>query len=153
MVLFINALLLVMLVQAPGVQKARDGQACRAELKGQRLLTTYELPDGTLVEGPWQVVHTGTEANGQRMFTMFAVLEQVIEKDGVTGNRKVIQFPSPVRLTFEGPNQRDLVHRAAQVWCVTVLRAQENQALDQISPTQTRHFTRITAVPRRVDVG
>ena len=56
----------------------------------------------------------------------------------MTGLERETRLGSPVRLVFEGTDQRDLVRRAAQVWCVTVMRAQENHALDQISPMQPK---------------
>jgi len=145
--MILSALILAVLVPASDTQKAMDGPACRAELKGTNLLTTYELPSGVLVEGPWRIMHTGDVQEGQPHFTMFATLDYVVEKDALTGKRNVIPFPEPVRLAFEGTTQQELVQRAAQVWCVTVMRAQENQALDQLSPKQNLN-TRIAALPR-----
>lgn len=145
--MILNALILAVLVPASDTRTAQDGPSCRAELKGTNLLTTYELPTGVLVEGPWRVMHTGEAEAGQTHFTMFAVLDYVVEKDALTGKRNVIPFPEPVRLAFEGTTQKELIQRAAQVWCVTVMRAQENQALDQLSPKQNLN-TRIAALPQ-----
>jgi hypothetical protein len=150
--MILNAMILAVLIPASGTRTAQDGPSCRAELKGTNLLTTYELPGGVLVEGPWRVMHTGSVAEGQAHFTMFAVLDHVVEKDALTGQRNVIPFPEPVRLAFEGATQQDLVQRAAQVWCVTVMRAQENQALDQLSPKRNM-VTRIAGMPRPLMAG
>lgn len=146
--MILGALILAVLVPASGVYRAQDGPSCRAELKGANLLTTYELPSGVLVEGPWRVMHNGSDGAGAAQHTMFVVLDYVVEKDALTGKRNVIPFPQPVRLAFEGTTQQEMVQRAAQVWCVTVMRAQENQALDQLSPKQNLN-TRIAALPQQ----
>jgi hypothetical protein len=142
----INALVLAVLVPAGGAQKVEDGPACRAELNGLNLLTVLELPSGLRVEAPWRVVHSGSDENGQTKFVMFATADRVVETDPVTGVRNIIPFPQPVSLAFEGASQRELVQRAAQVWCVTVMRAQENQDLQQLSPVAVRG-TRVTMLP------
>lgn len=139
--MFINAMILAVLLPGSGMERVYDGPACRAELKGLDLLTIVELPTGLRVEGPWRVVHTGDMTGGETHFVMFATLDRVIERDPITGSRSITPFPQPVSLAFEGSSQTELVQRAAQVWCVTVMRAQENQALDKLSPeraTDTR---------------
>jgi hypothetical protein len=100
-----------------------------------------------VVEGPWRIVHGGELRDDQTHYVMLATLDRVIERDVVTGEQKVIPFPEPVNLAFEGVNQQELIERAAQVWCVTVMRAQENQALDRLPPNQGS-ITRIAALPR-----
>lgn len=149
MYLYINALIMALLLPANGVSTADVAPNCRAELKGFDLLTVVELPTGIAVEGPWRVTHQGGE-DGDAQFTVVATLDHVVETDALTGVRNVIPFPEPVKLAFQGETQEDLVRRAARMWCVTVLRAQENQSLDHLSePVQTR----ITALPRAIDVG
>jgi hypothetical protein len=146
MYMFINALILALLVPTGSAQKAEDGPACRAELSGQNLLTTVEFPTGLKVEGPWRVVHSG-DMEGERIhYVMFATLDRVIETDELTGGRHIVPFPQPISLAFEGADQRELIQRAAQVWCVTVMRAQENQQLQRLSPNQALH-TRVAALP------
>ncbi|HEX6134071.1 MAG TPA: hypothetical protein VFZ24_08905 [Longimicrobiales bacterium] len=148
MYLFMNALILALLVPAGGVQM-EAGASCRAELKGLNLLTVIELPNGLAVEGPWRVRNDRAEHSSKR-YTVVATLDHVVEKDALTGDRNVIPFPEPVQLAFEGDSQEEVVRRAARVWCVTVMRAQENRSLDQmVEPTGAR----ITALPRAVDVG
>lgn len=143
MYLFINALIMALLIPAGGTNLAQEGPTCRAEIKGLNLLTVVELPTGVSVEGPWRITHQGDTESASR-FKVFATLDHVVETDALTGGRNVIPFPQPVRLAFEGDTQEEVVRRAARVWCVTVMRAQENQMLDQLAePTQTR----ITAAP------
>jgi len=146
MYMFINAVLLALLLPAGGAE-ASSGPACKAEVEGLKLLTVVHLPGGMVVEGPWRIVHGGEVKENQTHYFMLATLDRVIERDMVTGNQKVIPFPEPVNLAFEGSNQRDLIERAAQMWCVTVMRAQENQALDRLPPNQGS-ITRIAAVPQ-----
>lgn len=136
MYMFINALILAVLMPASDSERVEDGPACRAQLNGLDLLTVVEFPTGLTVEGPWRVVHTGDVEDGQARFVMYATLDRVIEKDEFTGARSIVPFPEPVSLAFEGPTQKDLIHHAAQVWCVTVMRAQENQQLQRLSPSQ-----------------
>jgi hypothetical protein len=145
MYVFINALILALLVPGSGVERVEDGPACRAELKGLDLVTIVDLPSGLRVEGPWRVVHTGDMTEGETHYVMFATLDRVIERDPITGVRSITPFPEPVSLAFEGTSQTELVQRAAQVWCVTVMRAQENQALDKVTP-QKASDTRVAAL-------
>jgi hypothetical protein len=142
---FINALVLAVLVPASGAQKVEDGPACRAELTGLALTTVLELPSGMRVEAPWRVVHTGDMENGETNYVMYATVDRVIEVDPASGKRSIIPFPQPVSLAFEGKTQQELVHRAAQVWCVTVMRAQENQALQHLEPAPLKG-TRVAAL-------
>ncbi|HEX6309062.1 MAG TPA: hypothetical protein VFZ69_12785 [Longimicrobiales bacterium] len=142
MYLFMNALILALLVPAGGAH-IEAGPSCRAELKGVNLLTVMELPNGVAVEGPWRVRDRSQQS--ARHYTVVATLDHVVEKDALTGDRSVIPFPEPVQLAFEGDSQEEVVRRAARVWCVTVMRAQENQSLDRmVEPTGAR----ITALPR-----
>jgi hypothetical protein len=145
MYMFINAVILALLLPAVTEQKAADGPACHAELNGRELITRFELPTGMVIEGPWRVVHRGDVAEGDTHHIVFAQLDRVIETDALTGERVVIPFPEPVRLAFEGQSQHALIRNAAQTWCITVMRAQQNRSLDRISPDQMNQ-TRITAL-------
>jgi hypothetical protein len=145
--MFINALILALLVPAAAPQKVQDGPACRAELQGMNLMTTLEFPSGRQVDGPWQViVAEQTEDGSEHM--MLATLDRIIETDALTGERNVVPFPEPVSLAFQAATQRDLLHRAAQVWCVTVMRAQENPALRHMAPRAEAANVRVAALPR-----
>jgi hypothetical protein len=145
MYMFINALILAFLVPASSADTAENGPACRAHLEGLNLLTIIEFPTGLTVEGPWRVVHTGEQIEDVTQYVMFATLDRIIEKDAISGSRNVIPFPEPVSLAFEGTDQKALIHHAAQVWCVTVMRAQENRKLERLSPHQALN-TRVASV-------
>lgn len=149
MYMFINVLILTLLVPTGGAYIAEDGPTCRAKLNGRNLLTIVELPTGVAVEGPWRVAQ-GTDGLGAKSIVLVATLDHVIETDELTGSRNVIPFPQPVRLAFEGHTREEAAHRAARVWCVTVMRAQENRELDHLPEAAHR---RITAVPRAIDAA
>lgn len=142
--MFVNALILALLVPAGGAQKVEDGPACRAELRGTNLLTTVEFPTGLQVEGPWRVVLSEETPEAELM--MFVTLDRIIETDALTGGRNVVPFPEPVSLAFQGETRQEVIQRAAQVWCVTVMRAQENPALQKLSPTQAVN-ARVAVLP------
>jgi hypothetical protein len=143
--MFVNALILALLVPGGTAEKALDGPSCRAEVRGSHLLTTVDLPSGVQVEGPWRIVFS-EQIPEREGFVMFATLDRIVERDALTGGRSVVPFPEPVSLAFEGESQYELVQRAARVWCVTVMRAQENPALQHLSPTQPAQ-TRIATAP------
>jgi hypothetical protein len=146
MYIFINALLLAVLLPAGGAE-VNDGRSCKAEVKGLKLLTIVHLPGGIVVEGPWEIVHSGEMREQQPHYVMLARLDHVVERDAITGEQKVIPLPAPVNLTFEGTSQHDLVEHAAQIWCVTVMRAREGQALDRPQRSESG-ITRVVALPR-----
>lgn len=149
MYLLIHALILALLAPAGFVKVADAGPTCRAEIRGLNLLTTVELPTGVAVEGPWRILHNDAQLGSNR-FTVRATLDHVIETDALTGDRNVIPLPRPVRLSFDGDSQEEVVKRAARVWCVTVMRAQENQMLDHLDePSRTR----VTAVSRPMETA
>ncbi|HSJ26026.1 MAG TPA: hypothetical protein VK929_15215 [Longimicrobiales bacterium] len=145
MYMFINALILALMMPAGAHEKVEDGPACRAQLTGLDLLTTVEFPSGLTVEGPWRVVHNGEINGNEAQYVMYATLDRVIETDDVTGRRNVVPFPQPISLAFEGPTQKELVQHAAHVWCLTVMRAQDNQQLQRLAPRRAIQ-TRVAAV-------
>lgn len=128
MYMFLNALIMALLLPGAAEQKAADGPSCRAQLSGLELRTHLDLPTGVRIEGPWRIVHRGDMTEGDARHIVFAQLDHVVEHDRLTGERDIIPFPEPVRLAFEGPTQAELVRRAARTWCVTVMRARDNQA-------------------------
>ncbi|MBR9988928.1 MAG: hypothetical protein KFH98_04185 [Gemmatimonadetes bacterium] len=137
MFLFMNALILALLVPTSNVALTSEGPTCRAHITGLNLVTIVELPTGLVVEGPWRITHE-PEAVGAERIRFHATLDRVVETDALTGGRNVIPFPQPVRLAFEGESREDAVRRAARVWCVTVMKAQENQMLDHLDePSQS----------------
>lgn len=146
MYMFINAVILALLLPAATEQKADVGPACKAELVGSDLLTRVELPTGMVIEGPWRIVHRGDLHAGEERFIVFAQLDHFVERDALTGDRVVVPFPEPIRLAFEGPSQLELIRNAAQTWCITVMRAQQNRTHDRIPPDQ-KNQTRVAALP------
>ncbi|CAN5888292.1 hypothetical protein BH23GEM9_BH23GEM9_01040 [soil metagenome] len=150
MYMFINALLLALLL--PAENRAEDGPACRAELTGRSLLTTVEFATGLMIEGPWQVLHSGQPRDKAEQYLMVATLDRVIERDMITGGENVIPFAQPLSLSFEGETREQMIQRAARVWCVTIMRARENRSLQQLSPHKTVH-TRIAVLPEAEPVS
>jgi len=141
-----NAMLLVALIIPAGLEaQTRDpAPACRGSLDGNRLTTTIEFADGYAVEAPWRVSWTRGAAfeDGTSGMVANAVLDRIIESNSRNGERIETSFPEPIETTFEGATEEELVYRAAQVWCLTVLKAQERTnggrgASDRQSPART----------------
>lgn len=113
----------------PGVvgaqQIAGRSPVCRASMAGGQLTTVVQFEDGYTVEGPWQVLQNRAAAmeDGGKGMQVGARLDRIVEVDPATGQRQATSFPSPVSITFEGHNQDELVNRAAQIWCASVLKA------------------------------
>ena len=129
---FVTALALAL--PAPLAAQAGDqAPACRGSLDGDRLTTTIIFPNGYTVEGPWRVSGNRPVAleDGTRGVAMNASLDRIIEVEPGTGQRVATPFPEPIETTFDGQNEQQLVERAAQIWCLTVLRAQQNQHRNQ----------------------
>jgi hypothetical protein len=99
-----------------------DGPLCRASLEGDQLTTAIEFADGYTVEGPWTVVLAEQDAEARQMLT--AVLDRIVEVRGESGDRVESPFPTPIETTFEGRDDAEVVQRAAEVWCVVVMKAQ-----------------------------
>ncbi|HSJ05726.1 MAG TPA: hypothetical protein VK936_03420 [Longimicrobiales bacterium] len=147
--MFINALILAVLLPGTGVEPTSDGAACRAELKGHDLVTTLEMPTGVWVEGPWRVLHRGDVTETGTRFVMYATLDRVVERNPLSGSQHVVPLPRPVSLAFEGDTRSEVVQRAAEVWCVTVLRAHENQTLDRLPPEKGLQTRVAVSMPAR----
>ena len=62
---------------------------------------------------------------------MNASLDRIIEVQPGTGQRVTTPFPEPIETTFDGESEQELVERAAQIWCLTVIRAQQNHQRNQ----------------------
>ncbi len=106
-------------------QVARQSPVCRASMGGGQLTTVVQFEDGYTVEGPWQVLQNRAAAldDGARGVQMGARLDRIVEVDPTTGERQATPFPSPVDVTFEGHTQDELISRAAQIWCASVIKA------------------------------
>jgi len=132
---FIAALALAL--PAPlAAQTPGQAPTCRGALEGDRLVTTIEFPNGYVVEGPWRVSGNRPVAleDGTRGVAMNASLDRIIEVEPGTGQRVTTPFPEPIETTFDGQTEQELVQRAAQIWCLTVIRAQQNQQRNQGTP-------------------
>jgi hypothetical protein len=119
--------LLVFLV--PGLSSAQDaatGPACRASLDGDQLTTTIEFSDGYAVEAPWHVTwnRSASLEDGSPGVAANARLDRIVEVKPGTKERVMTPFPEPIPTTFEGHTEQELAYRAAQIWCLTVLKAQ-----------------------------
>ncbi len=119
----------VVVLAMPGVASAQQlalgGPVCRATMNGGQLTTVVQFEDGYTVEGPWQVLQNRAASleDGGRGFQVGARLDRIVEVDPSTGERQATAFPSPVSVTFEGHDQDELVTRAAQIWCASVMKA------------------------------
>jgi hypothetical protein len=101
-------------------QEAQDAATCRAERRGEALITKIEYADGYGVEGPWRVmedVRAGTAT------TVRAVLDRIVETRSFTSRRQMTALPTAIEMTFRGRSIRDLLDEAANVWCLTVMKA------------------------------
>lgn len=110
-----------------GAQEPPKAPACRAALDGDLLTTTIEFSDGYAVEAPWQVTwnRSASLENGETGMSATARLDRIVEVRPDTKERVMTPFPEPITTTFEGQNEQELAYRAAQIWCLTVLKAQE----------------------------
>jgi hypothetical protein len=106
-------------------QVSRIPPVCRASMDGGQLTTVVQFDDGYMVEGPWQVLQNRAASldDGGRGILVGARLDRIVEVDPATGARQATPFPNPVDVTFEGHNQDELVSRAAQIWCASVMKA------------------------------
>lgn len=139
---------LAMLAVPAGLSAQQPGKApsCRASLDGDQLTTIIEFSDGYAVEAPWRVTwnRSASLRDGQKGVTANAKLDRIVEVDPKDKQRVVTPFPEPIQTTFEGHSEQELVHEAAKIWCLTVLKAQEQQGTRQAPPprkspkTQTR---------------
>lgn len=135
----INAIALVALAIPAGLiaQNPGNAPACRASLDGDQLTTTIEFPDGYAVEAPWRVAwnRSASLEDGRPGVVAAARLDHIVEVDPATGQRVATPFPEPIETTFEGHSEEELIYRAAQIWCVTVLKAQERKPAEGAQPS------------------
>jgi hypothetical protein len=146
----IHAALLPALALPVGLaaQETSKAPACRAALDGDLLTTTIEFSDGYAVEAPWQVTwnRSAALADGQTGVSAQARLDRIVEVKPGTHERVMTPFPEPITTTFEGHSEQELAYRAAQIWCLTVLKAQEQAPTKAGKPAQ--RSTRVqTAAP------
>jgi hypothetical protein len=138
----INAVVLAITLPADPAEIAHAVPACTAELDGRTLHTQVEFVDGYIVEGPWRITHAsrGQLRSGDDGRIVSAVLDRIVEKDALTGQRRTLPFGQGVAVTFEGATHDELVRRAAELWCATVMRLGRG----------SRSFAPATVEPMRV---
>lgn len=145
----INAVVLAMTMPADPAEMARHVPTCSAELEAQTLHTQVEFADGYTVEGPWRVTqdrHGELRAGGEGRIVA-AIIDRIVEKDALTGQRRTTPFGQGVAVTFEGSTHDDLVARAAELWCAAVMRMGAGGG-GRFAPT-TIEPTRVTLAPPR----
>ncbi|HEX9107861.1 MAG TPA: hypothetical protein VF832_11545 [Longimicrobiales bacterium] len=105
-------------------QISRIPPVCKASMDGGQLTTVVQFDDGYTVEGPWQVLQNRAASldDGIKGIQVGARLDRIVEVDP-SGSRQATPFPNPVDVTFEGHNQDELMSRAAQIWCASVMKA------------------------------
>jgi hypothetical protein len=143
--MLINAVVLAITLPADPAEIARAVPTCTAELDGRTLQTQVEFVDGYVVEGPWRITHAsrGALKNGDEGRIVSAVLDRIVEKDALTGERRTLPFGQGVAITFEGRTPDDLMNRAAELWCATVMRLGRG----------SQRFAPATIEPMRVTTG
>ena len=125
-------------VQAQSTEKT---PTCRADQRGQDLVTRIEYPDGYTVEGPWHV--TGRAPAAQHGAVITAVLDRIVETQAASHQKQTTSLPSAIEMTFHGTTVNDLLVQAANIWCMTVMQARPPWAPD-IKPSEAAGQLRIT---------
>lgn len=107
---------------------AQDGErmaTCRGMLNGSELTTIIEFSNGHHVMGPWRILRVGDRlANGAAGVSMDASLDRVVERRPGAASDVTTPFPRPIETRFEGATETEVVARAAQIWCATVMKVQ-----------------------------
>src|SRR5688572_33279204 len=125
-------LALVSPVGLNGQQGADNTPSCRAELQGGELRTTIEFRSGYRVEGPWHVTtsHPVALNNGEKGYMLSAQLDEIVEVDGISGTRTATTLPKRIAVTFQAHTRAELVHKAATVFCFSVVKARAEAGED-----------------------
>jgi hypothetical protein len=116
-----------------GQQAADNTPSCRAELQGGELTTTIEFRSGYRVEGPWHVTtsHPVALDNGEKGYMLSAQLDEIVEVDGISGTRTSTALPRRIAVTFQAQTHAELVHKAATVFCFSVVKARAEAGEDE----------------------
>lgn len=133
-------------VGAGAQQLAARSPVCRASMDGGQLTTVVQFEDGYTVEGPWQVLqnHAAALDDGVKGIQVGARLDRIVEVNPSTGERQSTPFPNPVDVTFEGHTQDELVSRAAQIWCASVMKARAEAPDKTTGPRHSTPLVRAT---------
>ncbi len=140
------AVALVLPVEVGAQQLAEPSPVCRASMDGGQLTTVVQFEDGYTVEGPWQVLqnHAAALDDGAKGIQVGARLDRIVEVNPSTGERQATPFPNPVDVTFEGHTQDELVSRAAQIWCASVMKARAEGPDKTTGPRRSTPLVRAT---------
>ncbi len=146
MMTVVVAVALVLPVGASAQQVAQQSPVCRASMDGGQLTTVVQFEDGYTVEGPWQVLQNRAAAldDGAKGIQVGARLDRIVEVNPATGERQATPFPNPVDVTFEGHTQDELISRAAQIWCASVMKARAEAPEKAVGPRHTVPTVRAT---------
>ncbi len=127
-------------------QVAQRSPVCRASMDGGQLTTVVQFEDGYTVEGPWQVLQNRAAAldDGAKGIQVGARLDRIVEVNPATGERQATPFPNPVDVTFEGHTQDELISRAAQIWCASVMKARAEAPEKATAPRHALPGVRVT---------
>ncbi len=125
---------------------AARAPVCRATMDGGQLTTVVQFEDGYTVEGPWQVLQNRAASldDGAKGIQVGARLDRIVEVDPATGERQATPFPNPVDVTFEGHTQDELITRAAQIWCASVMKARAEAPQKATGPRHSAATFRAT---------
>lgn len=112
---------------AAGLPENPTPSRCHGEMDGTALTTAIEFADGSMVEAPWRVVGFRQSADRGRVTgrTVSVYLDRIVEIDAA-GKRVATPFPTPIETSFRGRDDDEIVHQAAQVWCMTVIKVKED---------------------------
>jgi hypothetical protein len=113
---------IAVLIAGSSLQAQEQDQApiCQAERRGESLITRIEYPDGYKVEGPWRIT---SDLQAGTMSTVRAVLDHIVEFKPLTSTQQMTALPSAIEMTFRGTSLNALLEEAANVWCITVMKA------------------------------
>jgi hypothetical protein len=144
--MLINAVVLAATLPADPAEIARDIPECHAAIEGGMLNTRVEFAGGYAIEGPWRVMHNGRAElhDGREGRAISAVLERMVEIDAITGSHRMTEFPQGIAIRFVGHTQDELIEKAAQLWCLAVMRMRGGA---------TGRFAPATIPPQRVAAG
>lgn len=111
---------LMVFAAAAQAQTTEKPTNCRADRRGEDLITRIEYSNGYAVEGPWHVTALGVDRGAR---TITAVLDHIVEVQAFTLKREMTPLPGAIEMTFRGQSSADVLNEAAHVWCTTILQA------------------------------
>jgi len=110
----------VLAASALQAQEMEPSPTCRAERNGSALTTRIQYSDGYRVDAPWRIME---DSRAGATSIVRAVLDRVIEFEPLTSTQQITSLPSAIVVTFRGTSAVDLLEEAANVWCMTVMKA------------------------------